>query len=197
MASARKPIDKIQLTRDNTLIIRGMFDPTNVDIYAAALLTKRALTPSEQPVYVVLASGGGNIDSSYILSDFIESFQNVVLVCQDCYSSAAGLFVVHKGPRLVTKESKILLHEAYDDHVTARIANSTKWLNALTSASDEFNKRIANAIKMPIPKYVSRITDKNWILEGSEMIKYHAADKLVQVECDDWIKLAQLRLCND
>jgi ATP-dependent protease ClpP protease subunit len=187
LANAREVI----LTATNTVVFNQEFTAATVDMAIASLLIKRikrAVTPVGSPVYLYLDSPGGDVDASSTLVRAIKTIPGVDVLCQNC-ASAAGYVLATAQHRLVTPDSRILMHEMYLPRVTAADLKDTKQIKEFIKKSDEFNRRIYSVIGISKKEYEDHIIGKRWIVDGEDIVTLHLADEMVTISCDTYIQL--------
>jgi ATP-dependent protease ClpP protease subunit len=178
----------IVLTATNTVVFNQEFTAATVDMAIASLLSKRAITPVGSPVYLYLDSPGGDVDASNTLVRAIKTISGVDVLCQNC-ASAAGYVLATAQYRLVTPDSRILMHEMYLPRVTAADLKDTKQIKEFIKKSDEFNRRIYSVIGISKKEYEDHIIGKRWIIYGEDIVPLHLADEMVTISCDTHIQL--------
>lgn len=182
-----KEVETISLTGKNTLILDGTITDRYVDTFATAVVGKRILLLPEETLYVVVDSIGGWYSSAKTLRAFLGGVPNVKMVCVSCASAAGYVFALSSSDRLVTADSKILMHEMFMQHVTAKDMRDESKTREFLDSSDEFNRLMYKKIGMSKEAYSEKITDTAWEVEGSDIISLRLADKLVGVSCDSYI----------
>jgi ATP-dependent protease ClpP protease subunit len=193
-----KPPETVELTARNTFMLNTTITAASQDTWMAAAIGKEMLLmkPTD-PLYIVIASSGGDYDAALMYMHVIERMPNAILICKVCNSAASMIFMASHNPRYAISKSYMLMHEMYNPHMTVRMLNNSKIVHDLTVSSNEFNFTISSVLGLSIEEYEAKIANTTWILEGEDLIKWHAADKLVKIHCDDWIKQIAPDTCSD
>jgi ATP-dependent protease ClpP protease subunit len=129
------------------------------------------------------------------MREVISKIPNVTVICKYC-ASAAGYLLATAPHRIVFKKSNILMHEMYIPHYTAKMVSRPNVAADLVRQSDEFNKAIYSVIGMTKEQYEAKIIDKEWTLEGEDIVKWHLADKFVVIHCDEYLKTLAPDTCS-
>jgi ATP-dependent protease ClpP protease subunit len=187
----------VHLNNVNTVILADHIGMVSVDTTVGALLGKRVMLPADETLYIVIASGGGEIDAALALHNFIGQLPNTVLICKYCASAASMIFADASHPRLVTNKSVVLMHEMYMPHVTAKMAQDSSFVDAITAASDAFNEMIYKHIGITKEQYEDKILNTEWVVEGGDAVGLHLADELVRVECDTFESMLLPDTCSE
>lgn len=179
----------IELAGPNSLFFGEEIDASTVDMAVAAMLGKRIPLPEAEPLYVVLASPGGRYDAGKYFSAVLNKLPNTYVICKACMSDAAFIFATAPSPkRLAIRKSLLLMHEMYLEKVTAEQVKERRLLSILTQQSYEFNLGMESVLHMTDADYVNKIKDKEWTVQGEELVKLHLADELVTVTCTPYVK---------
>lgn len=182
LVKAEEP--EILLTAYNTASIDGFISPMEVEKDTAEILIKRAQLPATETLYIVIVSGGGDIDSAAQLSFLINNLPNVSLICKYCASAASAIFVGSKTPRLVIKKSNLLMHHMFNPKFTIKEAKNYKYIKEFIRVSDLFDSIYYSTMKISKKEYEKKIDNKDWTTDMKESLKNHLADKAVKLKCD-------------
>lgn len=184
-AEASKKPRTISLNMSNTLILNAEIDLISVDNIAAAAFGKRVALPENETLYVLVASAGGSVLSMVKLVRIMRAMPNTVMICKYCASVAGIIFATANEPRLAIKKSELVMHEMYQDHVTAKMLNNPEMVQSSTRLSNTFNEVMYTIMKMTKENYEKKITNTTWTVRGEELVKLHLADELVNLTCDE------------
>jgi len=195
ISSPAEEQEVIKLTRYNTIVFAGKIDVVFVDVFANAIVSKRSFLPIEEPLYVVVVSGGGDYQASLAMKNFLMEIPNTVTICKYCASAAGGLFATSKH-RLAISKSELLMHEMYLQKFTDSMQHTPGILAGLHEASDELNKTMYTILKIPKAVYEYKIRGTEWILKGRELVQWNMADKYVNISCDEYIKVLLPDTCS-
>lgn len=186
--------ETVKLNAMNTVVFDDTIDFNSVHNIANAIAFTRIITTPQEPVYMLLASPGGNFSEYRRLKYIINKLPGLVLICRYCASTAGALFGTFPGPRYVTADSELLMHEMYVDHVTSASLTKTN-LDSLKKASDEFNEEIYKQLGITKQQYQKKIENNEWILKGQGIVNHNMADKVVSIACDDFLQAAAPATC--
>jgi hypothetical protein len=173
----------ISLTESNTVIFDSKIDNLEVYKILSELRYRRAKLSHNKPLYLVIVSGGGYYDAAKFWRKELATIPNLTLICKYCASAAGYIFATFEGPRLVIDKSLMVMHEMYIDHVTANMLMRLDLFEGLSRNSQEFNKAISDIIGISPDEYSLRILDRNWEVEGSDIVNLHLADKVIKLNC--------------
>lgn len=176
---------QIYLTNQNTVIMSESIDMVSVDGSIAAVIGKRMMLPSDQQLYIVVISPGGDPRAAYLFSQFMKDVPHTSLICKYC-ASASGMIFANGNNRLAIKKSEMVMHEMYMNHITANIAENPEFAQNLKRSSDAFNELIYSVIGMSKLAYEKKILNTAWNVNGAELVKLHLADELVKLQCDQF-----------
>lgn len=186
----------IELNGPNTVIYDQAVDSVSVDVIISAILGKRILLPPTETLYLVLVSPGGSTGDSLVLKEIISEIPNLAVICKYCGSASGMLFVTFPHARLALKNSEVVLHEMFIDHVTAKLMANRSEAIQLQIASDSFDALIYSVLGMPQDNYEKLITGKEWHVKGSDLIPAKMADKLVSLHCDKYVQRLAPHTCD-
>lgn len=187
-AKTTKPSRKIHLEGRNTIVYAQGVSIYEYDLVLHALMAKRLMLPEEETLYLVISSPGGYYHVARGMMFALNRLPNIALVCLNCHSAAGLIFMTSPHPRLVVEKSKLMMHEMYNAHATAKFMNNEDNRTDFSRSSDEFDNLIATALKMDVEAYRVKVTNKSWTLQGKDIVKNHLADEVVTVGCDDYVK---------
>jgi len=187
----------IELTGRNSVYFNQTIDKSSVHSFMQSMVGARTTLPLNQTLYVILYSGGGDYYGAVTMGQIIKKIPNTVVICSYC-ASGAGLVFITAGthsPRYVHAGSVMIMHEMYLRHVTSQ--QLTAFLaQSMKKDSDEFNKAHYSIIGISKEEYEKKIIGKEWRLEENDIVTNHAADKLVVIHCDDYMKQVAPATCN-
>lgn len=189
--------ETIELSGNNVVLLNTEIKDDTMDTFAAAVVGKRIMLGPDKPLYILIVSGGGLYGTSLRMKRLFEVIPDIQVICKYCASAAGMLFVTHKGPRLVTNKSVLLMHEMYIEHATAKIVTNLFQVRMLIKNSDDFNKMHYDLIGISKEEYEKKIVGKEWTVEGKDIIKLHLADKFVHIHCNDYLKSMAPDTCTE
>jgi ATP-dependent protease ClpP protease subunit len=185
----------ISLTERNTLILETEITPASVDTFVKAMIGARAMLPDKEILYVIIASPGGDYNVGQLVMNVMKELPNTQLICKYCASMAGEIFVATGNRRLVIDKSIILMHEMYMPHMTAENSKNPSILLQLRTQSDEFNAAHYKIIGISKEAYEKKIVGKEWVVKGVDALKWHLADEIVDLTCNDWVKAIAPETC--
>lgn len=194
---AATKIDTVRLTGKNTVILYQEMTTVSSDTFIAAVIGKRVFLAEEDTLYILIVSPGGYYAIAQRQREFLRHIPNVSLICKYCASAAGYVFATAKVPRLVIPKSVLMMHEMRIDGVTANMMRTTDNVAGMIESSDEFNKEMYTILQISKDEYNKKIIGKEWNVKGVEIIKLHLADKLVKIECDNYIKILAPDTCSE
>lgn len=193
-----KPLETIELTGNNVVLLNTEMNDANMDTFIAAVAGKRIMLGDETtPLYILIVSGGGTYGSSLKVKKLFEVIPSLQVICKYCASAAGMVFVTHKGPRLAIKKSILLMHEMFLQHATIKDVSNTFEMRLFWQNNEDFNKLHYDLIGISREEYEKKIVGKQWIVEGEEIVKLHLADKVVKIHCDDYINSLAPDTCSE
>lgn len=187
----------IELTGANTVVLGGVIEPVAVDTFTAAVIAKRSILPPGQVLYILIASPGGDVEAALTLQRVLENIPNSAVICKYCLSAASYLFITARQPRLAIDSSYMLNHQMYQPHFTAKDSLDAKGLEMFRKESDYFDKQIYTRLGITKAQYEENIVDTEWILEGEDLVKNKAADKIVTLRCNKYMEHLAPNTCQD
>lgn len=193
----KNPTKTVYLTEKNTVVYADMINTYSVDLVTAAIVAKRLFVPEQEPLYIVIGSYGGFYEQALILRFFLDRVPNLVLICYNCQSAAGLVFMTSAHPRYVVKNSTLMMHEMYNPHATAKFMSNPKLVESFVKSSDEFDRSIANVLKMKLKDYQKKVTDTSWVVRGKDIVKLGAADEVINVRCNAFIKTIAPLTCGE
>lgn len=188
-------LEKIELTVKNIAYISETIDKTTALSDIKSIAGSRLMLPMDKTLYIIIASYGGDIDAAYAIERSISVLPNVKVICTYCASAAGHIFLASDVPRLVVKNSKMMMHEVKQTMTAAECTKDR--IEAFKKDSDDFNKIFEQKLGLTSKEYCLKIKDTNWTVDSAEMLKLGLADKLVSVKCDDFVKQIAPNTCQE
>lgn len=187
-----KTVETINLTAKNTVFLHGQIDWFLVDNVLFSLVAKRAISSTDEPVYLILDTQGGYVESSAFLVRQAQTIKNLIVFCKFCASAGAYMFETVSPSRLVNKDSYMLMHHSF---ITVNSTTTQTQLLAFLTRSDAFDSIFYTKMNISKSAYEEKIKDKEFILEGTAIITNKLADKQVNITCDEYITNLDPALC--
>ncbi len=174
----------ITLTPENALAFRG--EVTDASISDAerdllGLITKRG--DGAYPIYLVLDSPGGDVDSGLDFIRWAKQYPNIHTVTIFAASMAAAIVEGLPGQRYMDERGVIMFHRAKggfqgqfeDGEVESRLG----WAKDIIRSMEQAN---ADRMQLSLADYKRQIKDELWLF-GDKSVKQHATDMIVQLKC--------------
>lgn len=176
--------DKIVLSKSSTLVLNGpVTGPSIADLSDAALQMSNKL-PAGQPIYLVLNSPGGEVQTG---SEFIQLMRNIgrpVHTITLFGASMAFQIAEQLGTRYVVEDGTLMSHRIkggvegeFPGQVVNRMNYTLQW-------SGNMDERIAKRAGITVEKYQEMINDEYWCA-GKGCLADNFADKIADVGCDN------------
>ena len=184
LASA-KATKEIQLTEDNTVIIRGPISEESttsaiLDVYK--LVWKRTLF-SNEPIYLVLDSPGGSVVDGSDLIESLKTIPNLKTITLFGASMAHAIAQGLPGERYVLANSQMMAHRAKGrfggQFETGEVETRLKHWKTIIRKMEQTN---ADRIGIPLLDYKRKVINEWWEF-GENLITSGFADEIVTISC--------------
>jgi ATP-dependent protease ClpP protease subunit len=176
---------KATLTSENTIFINGAVTPESVAKVVAAAKQLDSPTPSKEPLYLVLNTGGGDIDAGI---EMIENLQrlNRPVVTITAFAASMGFQAVQGlNTRLIQKNGTLMSHKAkggfWGEFPGQMDSRYQFWLKRVENMDKVAVKRAKG--KYTLESYQKLVENEFWC-EGEDCIEAGFADALVNAQCD-------------
>jgi len=183
--------DSIILTKDNIIVMNNYFDSESVAIAAAKARELDAKIPSNDPLYIILDSGGGSIEAGIELIENLNSLNRSNVNTLTIFSASMAFQTVQgiKGQRLLLENGTLMSHRArgwfggeFPGQLDSRYQHYLKRVQRIDS------KAVARSGgKQTDKSYAEAIANEMWC-DGADCIKLGYADKVVTASCDQSLK---------
>lgn len=174
----------ISLGTDNTVNLRGEINDESVDaairqIYA--LEAKRGT--KDYPIYLVIDSPGGSIDSGENFIEAVKTVRNLKTVTINAASMASAIVQALSGERLIVESGMQMYHRAAgsvsgyfeDGEIESRLAY-------IKSVVRRMEQRSADRLGISLQDYKAKVV-REWWMTAQQSIDARAADRTVNVKC--------------
>ena len=149
-------------------------------------------TLSHDPIKIVITSGGGDLDSTFLLIDTMKIIQSPIITIGRYCASAAALLLASGKERYLFPHAKVMLHPhkiflgetpLSDAEIDVVRQESGKYKEKMVDILIECGARKSRA------GILADIENKNFWLEPKEAIAYGIADEILSPEIwQSWLK---------
>lgn len=175
----------ITLNQTNLVAIRSVIDTDSTMKASMELVNLVKLRGLQNyPIYLLLDSPGGSIESGLDFIAFAKTFKNIKTISMFAASMASGIVEAMPGERLVTKESTLMFHRAkgqiQGQFETGEVESELAYFKSVVRNMESVT---AKRIGISLEEYKSKVINEWWVY-GDQNIEQHTADRLVELECD-------------
>ena len=184
---------KIVLTKDNTIALSTYMDETSTAQLAVQALEMDSRLPSNEPIYLVIDSGGGSIDWGIQMIENLRTLNRPVHTITLFSASMAFQTVQGLGKRYITRQGTLMSHKArgsFSGEFPGQLDNRyAYYLKRVQTLDVIASKRSGRSVK----DYQNLIENEMWC-DGVDCIKARFADELVVTACDSSLAGTQDKL---
>jgi ATP-dependent protease ClpP protease subunit len=178
---------KVVLSKDNTIVLNTAFEATSVAKVAAAAKLMDLSLPPNKPIFLVLDTNGGSVESGIELIEVLNSIDRPIHTVT-LFAASMGFQTVqslNRGQRLITRAGVLMSHKA-------KGAFKGEFPGQLDSIYNFYLKRITNLNKAVVARtkgkhtlesYNALIENEYWC-EGNDCIEQGFIDAIAKVSCD-------------
>jgi len=177
-------IYSVRLNNKNTLVLRTPVSSFSIGKLQRELITKSASLSSNEPIYLVLDTPGGDVDAGNKFIDVANSIpQKITTITR--FAASMGFHIAQNlGTRLVLPHGVLMSHHAHIEGFGGDVpGNGVTRLNALIRDLDLSDIQVANRMNISFQAYRELIKFEYWVT-GPDAVRDHAADALVTASCD-------------
>ena len=178
--------NKVVLTKDNVVVMNDYFNGETVAQVAQRAKEMDAKLPSNEPIYLVLDSGGGSIDAGIELIENLNNLNRPIKTVT-LFAASMGFQTVQgvRGERLLTVNGTLMSHKA-------RGLFYGEFPGQLDSRYAYYLKRVQRLDKVAVARssgkhddksYAALIENEYWC-DGEDCITQGFADRVVSPSCD-------------
>jgi ATP-dependent protease ClpP protease subunit len=174
----------IQLTKDNTIVFRGVVDGATVSKAQSDLLALHLALPKGKPIYLFLDTPGGSIESGMEFINFAKSLDREVKTITSFAASMGFVMAQQLGERLILPGGILMSHRAtigLEGQIPGEFNTRSNFFLKLVTREEE---TVASRLEMSHEEYAKLIHDEYWTF-GQSAVDENAADKVVQVTCSE------------
>lgn len=184
-ASAQLPKnEQVHLNSKNTVVLRGEVSPTSIitiQLALADLVETRSV--ATYPIYLVLDSPGGDVDSGLQFIEFAKTIPNLRTITIFAASMAAGIVEGLPGSRLIAGNGTLMFHRAAGQlsgqfevgEMETRLAMAKEMVRNMEQNN-------AERLGITLEDYKVKIKDEYWLL-SKRAVSEKAADKIIDIVC--------------
>jgi ATP-dependent protease ClpP protease subunit len=183
-ASAQEAGESIQLGTANTVTLRGPIDDDSAQQAALALI-KLDIERGKKyyPLYLVLDTPGGSIDSGEMFIEITKSIKNLKTITVFAASMGSAIVEALPGERLIISSGILMFHRAagqiQGQFETGEMESRLEMYKQYVRRMEQRN---ADRMKMPLSVYKKKVKDELWYT-SSAAISEMAADRTVSLTC--------------
>ncbi len=175
----------ITLTAANHVMFRGEVDPLYVARKSAELLYKARLLPTNQDLYLVIDSPGGDIVSGNDFANVVKSLGRPVHTITIFSASMAFNFVQRFGMRYITPSGTLMAHRATVGGVGGQVPGEFLTMAAhIYRFVTTMDRQNAKRMGLSYEAYAELVRDEYWVI-GDDAVAEKVADKTALIRCDD------------
>lgn len=173
----------ITLTANNTISFNNYFEERTVAQAIEKIRKLDSALPSNDPIYLVINSGGGSIVDGLELINVLQNMKRKVHTIT-LFSASMGFQTVQGlGDRYIVDSGVLMSHKArggfYGEFPGQVDSRYRYWLNRIQRLDSIAAKRS----NMNVKQYQALIENEYWC-EGQACVNRGFADKVVKVQCD-------------
>jgi ATP-dependent protease ClpP protease subunit len=180
-----KDLQHIELKEDNFLNLTGMI------VRDLSIKTKQYLDKhqNDKEILIYINSSGGLVDEGLFIIDLLKK-SNKKIVCIGKTAMSMGMYIFQScNVRYVVKNSVLMTHGMllkYDNFVSLK--DVAKEVLELAKQDEDLHKIIENKLHITKEQLLAN-ENPMWFITGStQILKFHAADKEVDVSCSKEIQ---------
>lgn len=177
---------KVTLTKDNVIVMDDYYDSEVVANLAKKAQDMDARLPSDEPMYLILDTGGGSIEAGIELIENLNNLNRKVHTIS-LFAASMGFQTVEgvKGERLLPSNGTLMSHKARGEFYG-------EFPGQLDSRYTHYLKRVGRLDKQVVARtngkhddksYAALIENEYWC-DGQDCIDQGLADRVVNVSCD-------------
>ncbi len=191
LAPSAQAIEKpsvLVLQKKNTLVLRGVVTQKSIAKLQLQLNDMSAALNTNETIYLVLDTPGGDVDAGLKLIDTINATPQKIKTLT-LFAASMGFHIVQNADeRLVLPSSTLMSHRASISGLGGELPGELiSFLGYIMRQLTGMDQVVADRMKAPLNYYQNLIRDELW-LGGPESLKYRLADRVVLARCDSSFK---------
>lgn len=176
----------INLNPNNTATLRGEVNESSVREIELKIVELNQIRGDKQyPIYLVLDTPGGEVDSGLSLIEFLKSIRDLNTITLFAASMGSAIQQGVKGTRYGTETQISMFHRARgtisgyfeDGEMESRLKMAKDIVRGM-------EKNNASRIGISLEEYKKKVKDEWWIV-GDSAIKEHVLDEVVDIHCSN------------
>jgi len=176
----------IILNEQNTVNFRGEVSDSSVLAVESRVLELNTLRgDADYPIYIVLDSPGGSVDSGLDLIRFLKPYKNIHTITIFAASMASAIVEALPGSRYMAESGVIMFHRAKggfqgqfeDGEVESRLQLAKDTIRQMEQTN-------ADRVGISLTEYKKLVKDEWWLF-GKKAVTDNAVDMIVQISCTD------------
>jgi len=192
MVFSKTKTEKIILTKDNTVAFFGEVNQTTVNEVVSDVKKLNSTLPSGDPIYLVLNTPGGEVETGLELISFLNSLNRPVHTITLFAASMGFQFVQNLGKRYILEYGTLMSHKvsggfsgSFGSENSQLDSRYTLWLRKIRRLDLHTVSRTNG--KQTLKTYRAAYENELW-LNGWEAVQQGYADNIANVSCDTTLK---------
>lgn len=173
----------ITLGKANTIVFRDIVTSQSMGQLERSITEMSHNLPISTPIYLVLYTPGGDVDSGLQMLDLAKAIPQEVKTIT-MFSASMGFHIVENlGERLITPSGTLMSHRVSIEGLSGSVpGEAIVRLNKIIKQTGEMDQTIAKRVGLSFKDYQSLVHDEYWVT-GEDAVKDHMADKVVYIAC--------------
>lgn len=174
----------IELSSSNAVVYRGaVTDSSASSVMLKLMQLNKKRAAQNYPIYLVLDSPGGSIESGNMVIEYLRTLKNVHTVTIFSASMAAGIVEANPGKRYITAGGILMFHRAAGrfegQFEEGELESQLRLWKLIVRTMEQDN---ADRMGLSLADYKAKVVNE-WWMYGKEAVEQKAADELATVTC--------------